>query len=412
MMEKSERLLRGILWIDEELVVEAEDIRQVKYYWDRAKGILGVVAACLFVTVIGLLLGQMNNTKGQGNISSGESANGMSATDKNVTEQNGELGEDTENQGINGIKEFAKTENAVKDGADDCIRMNLVQGITRTKFKGDVYYADVITANENVQQETWEKAEKSMQSSLGLALKPRDMNIGEEWKFAKYYSIHEEDRDNGEEDKTHDFIFLYEGSGRKEKLMLSLCGYEEPLRDYVILCDHPEKSAMQGIELMIYVDELQENYICQFCTRGIYGDLEYAGEALEENEFLTILREILKSIDNCQQSETQDGDLQGKGKIHKFEDVPVDEKSYHEATEYPEDIQQVYDKIVSLMMDKKLPFVASAGIYENPVRVELHLNSEGKETDVWEILTQEGLAENDELVKIIYDAERTKGMLE
>ena len=72
----------------------------------------------------------------------------------------------------------------------------------------------------------------------------------------------------------------------------------------------------------------------------------------------------------------------------------------------------MYDKIVSLMMDKKLPYVMSAGIYEDPVRVELHLNCEGKEAEVWEILTQEGLTKNDEQVKIIYDAERAEGMLE
>ena len=57
------------------------------------------------------------------------------------------------------------------------------------------------------------------------------------------------------------------------------------------------------------------------------------------------------------------------------QDVPVDEKTYQEAKEYSTELADLQNRISEAMMNKELPFVTSCGIYENPDRVLVRVNT-------------------------------------
>lgn len=56
-------------------------------------------------------------------------------------------------------------------------------------------------------------------------------------------------------------------------------------------------------------------------------------------------------------------------------DVPIDENTYQEAQGYPKDIEGIQAAISQAMIDKELPFVISSGIYEDPLRIVVTVNT-------------------------------------
>lgn len=61
------------------------------------------------------------------------------------------------------------------------------------------------------------------------------------------------------------------------------------------------------------------------------------------------------------------------------EDVPVDETTYHEAEDYPEDIMQLQSVISQAMSNGELDFVISSSIMENPLRLEVCVTTQEEE---------------------------------
>lgn len=57
------------------------------------------------------------------------------------------------------------------------------------------------------------------------------------------------------------------------------------------------------------------------------------------------------------------------------QDVPADEKTYQEVKEYSTELADLQNRISEAMMNKELPFVTSCGIYENPDRVLVRVNT-------------------------------------
>lgn len=60
-------------------------------------------------------------------------------------------------------------------------------------------------------------------------------------------------------------------------------------------------------------------------------------------------------------------------------DAPVDEETYHEATSYPDDIEQLQNSISKAMGNGELPFVVTSSIMENPLRLEVSVTTKDEE---------------------------------
>ena len=59
-------------------------------------------------------------------------------------------------------------------------------------------------------------------------------------------------------------------------------------------------------------------------------------------------------------------------------DAPADSAGFYNDAEasYSQEIMSLYEKISSAMQNKELPFVLTCGIYEDPVRVSVGINTE------------------------------------
>ena len=62
--------------------------------------------------------------------------------------------------------------------------------------------------------------------------------------------------------------------------------------------------------------------------------------------------------------------------IESVVDAPVDETTYTDAREYANELTDLLDRISKAMQNKELPFVTQAGIYENPDRVKVVVNTQ------------------------------------
>ena len=69
----------------------------------------------------------------------------------------------------------------------------------------------------------------------------------------------------------HDYVFEYQTENGGE-VTIAICTMDEPLRDYFILCDNPERSEINGFPVVIY--GYKGNYVVQFTYEYINYDIE------------------------------------------------------------------------------------------------------------------------------------------
>lgn len=115
-----------------------------------------------------------------------------------------------------------------------------------------------------------------------------------------------------------------------------------------------------------------------------YGGIAYntltAEEKTEVEKILDI--ELADETSNfvTEQSETQN-ETNEESENNKSvassttQDVPADEKTNQEVKEYSTELKDLQNRISEAMMNKELPFVTSCGIYENPDRVLVRVNT-------------------------------------
>lgn len=88
-----------------------------------------------------------------------------------------------------------------------------------------------------------------------------------------------------DEYRLHDYVFEYHTeSGGDAKI--AICANEEPLRDYLIECDHPKQSEINGVPVVIY--GYQDTFMVQFSHENINYDIETSNITLDELEDLLI----------------------------------------------------------------------------------------------------------------------------
>lgn len=72
-------------------------------------------------------------------------------------------------------------------------------------------------------------------------------------------------------------------------------------------------------------------------------------------------------------------DILGIERPFRSSELPVEETVYREAHGYSEEVESIQAAISDAMMKKELPFVTSSAILENPVRIEVRVNTREEE---------------------------------
>ena len=113
-----------------------------------------------------------------------------------------------------------------------------------------------------------------------------------------------------------------------------------------------------------------------------YGGIAY--EALSETEKETVeailgIQIMQDAVEKVADKTTPTVDNKEK-EIELVVDAPVDETTYTDAREYTNELTDLLDQISKAMQNKELPFVTQAGIYENPDRVKVVVNTQDEES--------------------------------
>lgn len=106
-----------------------------------------------------------------------------------------------------------------------------------------------------------------------------------------------------------------------------------------------------------------------------YGGIAYSALTMEEK---TAVEKILniELVEETSNSATGQSETQNEPETSSTtQDVPIDEETYQEAREYSAELTDLQNRISEAMMNKELPFVTSSGIYENPDRVHVRVNT-------------------------------------
>ena len=111
-----------------------------------------------------------------------------------------------------------------------------------------------------------------------------------------------------------------------------------------------------------------------------YGGIAYEALRVEQK---TVVEEIL-GIEDVQEnveivSEKVASATESKEENAEVVDAQVDEATYSDAREYTNELTELLDRISKAMQNKELPFVTQAGIYENPDRVKVVVNTQDEE---------------------------------
>ena len=109
-----------------------------------------------------------------------------------------------------------------------------------------------------------------------------------------------------------------------------------------------------------------------------YGGIAY--EALSETDKETVeailgIQIMQDAVEKIADKTTPTVDNKEK-EIELVVDAPVDETTYTDAREYTNELTDLLDQISKAMQNKELPFVTQAGIYENPDRVKVVVNTQ------------------------------------
>lgn len=90
-----------------------------------------------------------------------------------------------------------------------------------------------------------------------------------------------------------------------------------------------------------------------------------------------------------------------QGNENTTADAPVDESTYEEAQSYPAEVEEIQAAISQAMADGELPFVTASGIYEDPVRIVVRVNT----TDETLIEQVKAFDPSGEIIEIVYSDE-------
>ena len=176
-----------------------------------------------------------------------------------------------------------------------------------------------INTLDKLQYDVWTSVLEEFQKFMGIPYEEFTNKIPDAFEYYQFYTLSTpEIKDANVKDKyyLHDYVFEYHTENGGEAT-IAICSFEEPLRDYLIICDNPIQSEINGVEVFIY--GYQECFKVQFCHENINYDIETSNVTLSE------LEDLLENIMEVTDAPSIDK-ISKEGPETIIEDIPADSK--------------------------------------------------------------------------------------
>lgn len=271
--------------IDERCVKEAREYSiSKKRIWRKWRAI----AACLCLVAVGTLIAigllggivtQPNDIPGTDIAQRGDdSSSGRQDGTANQTDGTSGTNEDNTSvpqgaiedllDGISEIGDIQPEDESVQSDKTNRIAINAVKHTMSLDM--DVQ----ITSFSKQAADAWASAVEDFRKFAGITYEDFTGKIPDSLERCDFYSV--SSRGYSESGSPgvytlHDYVFNYQNqNGGSAKI--AICSFASPLRDYLIFCDSPEKSVINGVSMEIY--GYQDTFMVQFSCNGIYYDIE------------------------------------------------------------------------------------------------------------------------------------------
>lgn len=150
---------------------------------------------------------------------------------------------------------------------------------------------DVKITHYDQMQEAWEQVKEEFSASTGLSYEEFLSRIPEELRGdTAFYSLAARDFKNAGQNAAytlHDYVFECR-SEEGVRATITLCSFEEPLKDCYVREDAPEASSVNGVPMTIY--HYNDAYMVSFSYQDVYYDIETRNMDLDQ------LQELLSQL--------------------------------------------------------------------------------------------------------------------
>lgn len=155
---------------------------------------------------------------------------------------------------------------------------------TSEKFDLDVrisHWPFLYSSEEKTEEEFAKEFERAIGTSLSEFLEklPKSMQL------SSLYSVDVPSSSERADYVPHDYVFEFL-TKNGETVKIAICAFEEPLRDYLFVCDHPKASEINGITAVIY--GIQNSFNAQFSYEDVNYDIETENVKLDELKNLLV----------------------------------------------------------------------------------------------------------------------------
>lgn len=145
-----------------------------------------------------------------------------------------------------------------------------------------------LTSFNKLPYHVWQLVLEDFHTFAGITYEEFTAKIPNRFECYHFYSLSipgYKDANLTDEYRLHDYVFEYQTEDGGEAT-IAICSFEEPLRDYFIMCDNPKQSEINGVPVVIY--GYQNTFMVQLSHENINYDIETSNLTLEELEDLLI----------------------------------------------------------------------------------------------------------------------------
>lgn len=144
----------------------------------------------------------------------------------------------------------------------------------------------LVRYDTKLSKDAWDKVLDDFHAFTGITYNDLIGKLPDTWTVSSFYSLSAPEPTEQGVRRTyrlHDYVLEFE-TGQGGSAVISLCSFEEPLRDCFIVCDNPKQSVIQGTSLVIY--GYADSYMVQFSHQNVNYDIETSFLSFEELEEL------------------------------------------------------------------------------------------------------------------------------
>ena len=341
----------------------------------------GVMAACLCIVVVGVITPQLQQNPGGAAVQPG----GTPSTEV-------QLGNNTE----------------ITQPADmTLLVVNEVENMMTADMDVKLSLYNELSASE---QET---LLNGFEAAVGLSYGEFTAKIPDTLVSESFYTVNVPADASRAEYIPHDYVLEYQAEN-DGAIRIAICSTEVPLRDWLIECDNPKLSEINGVSVVVY--GYQDTFIAEFSYKGISYEIETTYITLEELEDLLV--GITDESKNQNPSEVEDQPADGNGIYHEnptgnlppamenifcgsytdskgqfvvvlIEDTPQNRSTVCKELGIKEErvtfqmgtytlqyLTELQSKISEAMVQKELPFVVASSVNEISNRITINVTTD------------------------------------